>query len=107
MQFASPTIRDLTDRYDDQDEPEEETCAHRRQPVGRCPAGCDHGFAPARPLRTLHPLAEAIIAAGAASLRAGHPAVAGEFAEAKRRMLHEFAQIGVSPEWLMLLRRVL
>ena len=107
MHTASPTpIRDLADRYGDGD-PEEETCALRRQPVSRCPAGCDHGFAPPRPARTLHPLAEAIIAAGSASLRVGNGAAPGEFAQAKRRMLHEFAQIGVSPDYLALLRRVL
>jgi hypothetical protein len=55
----------------------------------------------------LHPLAEAVIAAVSEHFRQGNGGKPGAAEEARRRMLAQFAQIGLSPEWLARLRLVL
>ena len=62
---------------------------------------------PARPAGQLHPLAEAVIAAVSEHFRQGNGGKPGAAEEARRCMLAQFAQIGLSPEWLARLRLVL
>ena len=63
--------------------------------------------APSRPARQLTPLAEAIIAACAEHMCAGNGGQPGAAETAKRSMLAQFADIGVSSEYVRLLAQVL
>lgn len=62
---------------------------------------------PARPAGQLHPLAEAVIAAVAEHFRQGNGGKPAAAEEARRRMLAQFAQIGLSPEYVARIAMVL